>query len=142
MKSNLARKWIAPTIRCCSFIMLSAFLLLYGKNASGQDNLSLNVQTATSPATFAVAEFQSRTQITLPANEPLSEYYQADISPLNFNDEQEAVGFFNKQNSDYFFSYKVDFGAGKVILHLNLHDDVPTWNVSEWNEHLNKSLNN
>lgn len=84
-----------------------------------------------------VATFSKSGQITLDASAPISASYQADISGLNFPNEDAAQAFLNRQ-VDGVTSFTLDFPNKLVTIHLAvkmLADANKHWDVNQWNNY-------
>jgi hypothetical protein len=74
--------------------------------------------------------------IILPAETALQEVYEFDISPLNFENELDAVAYF-RDRADQFYFYRPVLAEQKALLYLQL-EAQPDWTINDWNVHLKK----
>lgn len=80
------------------------------------------------------ATIDSKFQITLPSDKPLSDIYTIDISQLTFKNAQMAGDFF-RGYTDAGFSFTVNYDAKNVVLSFHPDENMKSWTVADWNKY-------
>lgn len=98
--------------------------------------LVFSIQASAQEATdVGVAEIDANYCLTLDADEPLREYYTADISAYGFETELEANKVFGTKSNNL-ITYEVDFANERVIAHLHLDRTSAPYNKEWWTAYL------
>ena len=102
------------------------FFVLFGCSISLSAQESADIGAASMDANFC---------LTLNAEEPLHEFYVADISAFGFDTEIDAKKTFGMKSNNL-ITYSVDYANNQVIARLHLDRTGEPKSLEWWNEYL------
>ena len=95
-------------------------------------SLSLSAQES---ADMGTATLDANYCLTLNTDQPLNEFYSADISGLGFDTELDAKKTFGMKSNNL-ITYSVDYSNNRVIAHLHLDRTREPKDLQWWSDYL------
>jgi len=87
------------------------------------------------PTTFGIATINSTYCVSIDTSQPLKEFYQIDITQLNFATELDARKVFGNISNNR-LTYKVDFANHVAYLQVHADRTQTPQDVAWWNNYI------